>query len=169
MNRSEQNQALKDWDFFLSTARELDPMMRELLLRNRFSTGQRRRFRGELGEMDGEPEPHYSDPTGDEAVWSEKRDRIGDIITYLAKDLGRCHTTAEWLIEIGNESVVQRAERSVPDCLACGEPSPGRIVGGFDDKCYKRWQRAGRPDRLAFIRETRQQQDNKKQQELASE
>lgn len=43
---------------------------------------------------------------------------------------------------------------TVPVCVACGDPAP-TPRRGLDDKCYKRWQRAGCPTLSDFIRQQR--------------
>ena len=169
MNRSEQNRALRELDALVNTVKEFDPLAREAIMRGRFSSGQRRHFKGELGEMDGTPGPHYSDPTGDDAVWDEIRDTTGKIISDMATAIGQWRVMAQWIKNLSNTDVVARAERTIPDCMACGDPCLGRVQGGFDEKCYWRWKREGRPDRVKFIADVRKERDAEAAANSASE
>jgi len=54
-------------------------------------------------------------------------------------------------LDLSSTDVRERAKPSVPDCLACGDACVGRVLSGFDEKCYKKWVRAHRPDRVEFI------------------
>lgn len=169
MDRAEQNQALRDLDSLVADIVKFDTDARRVLLRGRFSSGQKLRKRGELAEMEGTPEAHHHDPTGDDAVWAEKADRIGKTIESMASSLSKWHVMSQWILDLSSTDVAERAKRTVPDCLACGDACVGRVLSGFDEKCYKRWTRAGRPDRVAFIYETksRQRQDVEAEDESA--
>ena len=155
MNRSEQNQAIKDLqalrDLFADD--EFYNAAREVILRGRFTSGQRRHFKGELGDREGTPGPHYSDPTGDDACWPDEiPDTTGKIISAMATSLSKWRTMTGWILNLSSTDVKARAKRTMPDCLACDDQCIDRVLSGFDEKCYKRWVRAGRPDRVAFIR-----------------
>ena len=136
-------------------------MVRPVLVRNRYSSGQRVHHRGELAEMEGTPPPHYSDPTGDAAVWNEELpDGIGKTLRGLARVLAGSAELTRWLIDLASTDVVKRAERSIPRCLACNDECYGRVYAGLDPKCYSRWIRAGRPDRMKFIAEIQAELEN---------
>ena len=155
MGRPEDNQALKDLDELVSAVLFLDLIARPVLVRNRFSSGQRVHHRGELAEMEGTPPPHYSDPTGDSAVWNEEMaDGIGKTLRGLARVVSGAGSLTHWLIDLADTDVVKRAERTIPNCLACGDACLDRVYAGLDPKCYQRWIRAGRPDRAKFIADT---------------
>ena len=86
MGRTEDVQALQDLDELVAAVLFLDLMVRPVLVRNRYSSGQRVHHRGELAEMEGTPPPHYSDPTGDAAVWNEELpDGIGKTLRGRAR------------------------------------------------------------------------------------
>src|ERR1022692_3950443 len=122
MNRSDQNRALRDLDSLVYIVNELGVTGREILLRGRFSSGQRLRRKGELAEMEGTPGPHYNDPTGDDAVWSEEvRDVTGKVISDMATAMHQWLVMATWLRKLAGTDVRVRAEQTIPDCLACGK------------------------------------------------
>jgi hypothetical protein len=45
-------------------------------------------------------------------------------------------------------------------CPVCDDPMPV-VRAGFDEKCYRRWVRAGRPERAPWIRAERRVTDEK--------
>ena len=158
MNRSEQNEALGHLDELVNLASHLGRFQSDiqaLILRNTFSSGQRKRKRGELGEMEGSPAPFHGDPTGETAVWDELSDKTTRDITNMAMLIRKFNVLAKDVLSRSVVDVEERAVRTIPDCLACGDPCVGRVLGGFDEKCWRRWDRSGRPDRLAFINETK--------------
>lgn len=155
MNRSQQNQALKDLEEMVSIILEFENDAKHIIMRNRFSTGQRHHQRGELGEMEGTPGPHVGDPTGEEALWDERVDGIGNAISKMTTAMHEWLTMCRWMRDFAKVDVEARAKRTVPDCLACGDPCVGRVLSGFDEKCYRRWVRGGRPDRTTFINLTK--------------
>jgi hypothetical protein len=67
---------------------------------------------------------------------------------------------AKNVLEVAPRSVMERAERSIPNCLACGDPIAGKIIGGYDRACYDRWIYLGRPDRKHFEYEQQHQKDS---------
>lgn len=152
MNRSQQNQALKDLQELIVTVGDFEEDVRHVLMRDHFSSGRRLHTKGELGEMEGTPPPYTSDPTGEDACWEERHDDdIGKTISKMATGLRQWLTMAQWIRDLSSVDVVARAQRTVPDCLACGDPCLDGVRSGFDQKCYKRFTRAGRPDRVVFI------------------
>ena len=153
MKRSEQNQALRDLDALVEMVSSDDfrDTMRHVIMRGRFSSGQRLQQKGELGEMAGTPAPAVGDPTGEEACWGEVPDPTGKTIMKMADSLNKWLSMAKWIQNLSSTDVAERAEKSIPDCLACGDPCLSGVRSGFDDKCRKRWDRLGRPDRNQFI------------------
>ena len=53
--------------------------------------------------------------------------------------------------------------------MACGDPCLSRVQAGFDEKCYWRWKREGRPDRVKFIATVRKERDAEAAENSASE
>lgn len=157
MNRAEQGEALKDLDELIATI--ADPGfaddVRHVIMRARFTTGQRQHKSGELAEMEGSPGPYSSDPTGEDACWSEMADATGKTVSAMCQSLSKWLEMAKWIRNLSSTDVVERAKKTVPDCLACGEPVQGRVHSGFDRSCYDRWDRSGRPDRLRFINQVK--------------
>lgn len=154
MGRKETNDALLDLEDLVASICEFEEMVRPVLLRGRFDSGQRVHRKGEYGEMDGTPSTHYSDPTGEDAVfWHDwKVDATAKTVRAMCDALHKWRTMAKWLTdELRDVDVAKRAKRTIPDCMACGDPCFGGVRGGFDDKCRKRWEEIGRPDRLKFI------------------
>jgi hypothetical protein len=124
-----------------------------VIMRNRFSSGMRRRKRGELGELEGWGPPYYGDPVGEEAMFDEVADHTTKQINSIASMVRTINKICKDLLSQSQIDVRRRALHTIPDCLACGDPCVARVIAGFDDKCYKAWQRQGRPDRMKFIRE----------------
>lgn len=156
VDRKQQNRALAELDEFMSHIEDpatLRARIEMVIMRGRHSSGIRWRKRGQLGEMNGTPPPYYGDPTGEEAIWDELFDHTSKQIHSVVIMLRKINTIAAELKDLSNMDVEKRALRSIPDCLACGDPCVARVISGFDDKCYKAWQRAGRPDRAKFIRD----------------
>ena len=157
MNAIEQNQALEDLDEMVLLVGNLSKFhsdLQQLILRNRFSSGQRRKRRGELGEMEGSSGTSYSDPTGETAVWEETQDATTKAITNMAAMIRKFNALADQVLTVCEADFDKKPKRIIPDCLACGDQVTGRVIAGFDEKCYKRWSRSGRPDRSRFIAET---------------
>lgn len=132
----------------------MNERIREILVRDRFTPGQKVHKKGELAEMEGTPGPHYSDPTGDDACWAQEvRDPTHQVIQGLARTFRNANTILNWVWDLNNWDVKKRAERTIPPCMACGDLIYGRVKAGFcSNKCYPRWTRSGRPDRLMFIK-----------------
>ena len=158
--RDKQNESLRDFDVLVTMFADIEfqNALRKVLLRDRYDSGGKIRKRGELGatkpthvNMEGTPGPSHNDPTGEDACWDDRDDKIKKIVVGLAKTMRNVKSMTEWLGDLSSTDVVARATRTVPDCLACGDPCVGRVLGGFDEKCYKRWTRAGRPDRSVFV------------------
>jgi hypothetical protein len=165
VNRSQQNKAIKDLQELVATIQDFEEDASHVILRDHFTSGQRLHLKGELGEMEGTPPPYTSDPTGEEACWSERSEDIGKTITKMATSINQWLTMAKWIRDLSAVDVVARAQRTVPDCLACGDPCLTRVVSGFDDKCYQRFVRAGRPDRTVFINATKASRVQKEAEE----
>ena len=152
MKKLDQIQALRDLEeLILIIDEDFGDAAREAILRGLHSSGQRVHKKGEFGEMEGMPGLHHSDPTGEEAIWDERSDRVEKLIVGLARNIRNSLTTAKWICDLSSTDVVERAKRTIPDCMACGDPCIGGVRGGFDWKCYKKWLRTGRPDRNYFI------------------
>jgi len=161
MDRKQQNQALSDLDefvVFVARIGERRNDLEQIILRGRFTSGMRRRRRGDFGEMEGTPAPYYADPTGEEAIFDELADYTSKQIHTAVVAIKKITSVCKDLLDLSKVDVRERAERTIPDCLACGDPCVNRVIAGFDDKCYKRWQRAGRPDRAEFIAATHAKQ-----------
>lgn len=156
--RQQQNRALRDVQIIADLMPELLKEATHVILRNDFTSGERMHQRDELGasksthsDMTGTPQPHYGDPTGEEACWDEKPDRTGIAISELCERLTQCLNSALEIHKLSNTDVRIRAARTIPDCLACGDPCLDGVRSGFDNKCRMRWDRLGRPDRYEFI------------------
>lgn len=145
------NRAVRQLEELVPDIIEFGSEARLAVIRNRWSSGQRTHQRGELAEMTGTPGTHYSDPTGEDAVFEEVKDGVGSTIADLCSTIRNAHAITKWLLKLSSTDVVERAERSIPDCMACGEPCLTGVRSGFDDRCRKRWERLGRPDRNQFI------------------
>ena len=156
--RQEQNKALRDVEALAGLMPQLLKEARHVILRNDYTSGQRQHQSGELGatkpthvDMTGTPPPYSGDPTGEDACWEEMPDATGKAISRLCEMLGKCLDSALAIHDLSNTDVRVRATRTIPDCLACGDPCLDGVRSGFDDKCRKRWDRLGRPDRNQFI------------------
>ena len=158
--RQEQNQAARDIQTLSDIMPDLLEQALHVIKRNDFTSGERVHRKDELwgpiagtegNDMTGTSEPYYGDPTGEEACWDERDDRTGIIISAMCTALSQWLTMAQSIHDLSNTDVRVRAAKSMPDCLACGDPCLGRVLSGFDEKCYKRFVRAGRPDRNVFI------------------
>ena len=103
----------------------------------------------------GAGQTHYHDPTGEAAMNYRVAESVAVSVDAMAEHVLYALNTARVILAIAPSDVGERAKRSIPDCLACGDPCPGKMRGGFDDKCYTRWLREGRPDRFKFISETK--------------
>ncbi len=157
--RQEQNRALKNVQIMADMMPHLLKEATHVILRNDFTSGQRSHESGELGDMVGTPGPHYGDPTGEEACWGELPDATGRAISNLCEKLTECLNSTLNIHDLSNTDVRVRAKRTMPDCLACGDPCVGRVLSGFDEKCYKRWTRGGRSDRMKFIAQIRAERE----------
>jgi len=158
VRRRDQNQARKDWDDLKDVIAELDPMITEVLLRA--SQLPRRKRMPDGSPEVGTPSPPWSDPTGEEAVsQSQHHDSVEMSINTLTNMLRRALNTAKVIKAITPADVRDRASRSIPECLACGDPCFGGVRNGFDEKCGRRWDRAGRPDRGEFIAMVKRERD----------
>lgn len=149
--RSEYNEVIRDLDEILASLPDLGPWLRQVLTRDRFSPGQRRHYRGELGEMEGTPPPHYGDQTGDDAVWSEE---VVDAVTKYVRRMASAVRSIQ-----NDKNDLERMQTTNPEhkgwdrpnCLACGLECKGRVSAGFCRSCYRRWNLEGRPDRVRFM------------------
>jgi hypothetical protein len=146
MERSDQNRALRDLDELVAMIGDLEDPVRQAIIRNRFSTGQRKHTKGELGDMEGSSVRRISDTTGENAVWDEMPDAIGRLISKMAKQMHQWKVLCAWLVNLAPPKSYQ------PVCRACGEvPDDGRLVSGeYDRKCYNRWVYLGKPDKAKY-------------------
>lgn len=152
MNRDLQNRALKDLQELCADLSDLEKDLRVVLIRGRFEPAPWLAPWKADDPMKGTPPPHYGDPAGEAAMAGDQPiDEISKVVIALANDLSRCRTTAKRLRDLASTDVVARAERTMPDCLACGDQCIDRVYSGFDQKCYRRWVRAHRPDRSKFM------------------
>lgn len=171
MGRRERNDASKQLDDLELRVKQLKLIFRGVQLR----AVEDADFRRDPPRRKGDNEPwatciSYNDETGETAV----RDREGETVegyvrameehvskglTIALQELDYALDRAQVVLEIAPRDAVERAKRTVPDCLACGKPVSGRIISGYDDSCYKAWQRAGRPDRHQFERQRKQSVD----------
>lgn len=152
MNRPLQNRALKDLQELCADLIDMEKDLRVVLVRGRFEPAPRQPPWKADDRMKGTPPPYTSDPTGEEAICGAQAvDEISKTVIALADDLSRCRTTAKRLRDLASIDVAARAERTMPDCLACGDQCVERVYSGFDQKCFKRWTGMRRPDRMKFI------------------
>lgn len=152
MRRRDQNQAAREWSELKTALGMLDPIVTTVLLRGTHDAGIRR----SIPSSDDDPErktppPTWADPTGEAAIREEFGDDVEKSIVALAAAVHRALNIAKVITSITPADVVERASRTVPDCMACGDPCYGGVRNGFDEKCRKRWDRAGRPDRGEFM------------------
>ena len=175
--RQEQNRALRDVQTLADIMPQLLKEATHVILRNDFTSGQRTHKQGELGsdpkkpwqeDMTGSPPPHHGDPTGEDACWSEMPDRTGAAISNLCTKLNECLNSALEIHGLSNTDVRVRAKRTMPDCLACGDQCIERVISGFDNKCYQRFLRAGRPERSLFIATIKAERVKQKQDALTA-
>lgn len=155
MDRDAQNKALADLDDLSAKMPIFFELARKQILRDRYSSGQRKAIKGELGIMDGTPAPYYGDPTGETAVWDEVNDKTDKAIRSAHQLILKLINMFE---RIQQSSIVTQETNKTSfktSCLACGDPIDGRILSGFDERCYKKWIRLGRPDRQIFINNSR--------------
>lgn len=166
MERREQSQAMRDAEDLGLIVDDLVVAAQEVFVRNRFSSGEKVRPKKKEKDFgDLTPPPAYADPTGEGAILNYDGERVDGIeveIKALATTIRNALVSARRMVDMANEDVSVRAMRTVPDCLACGDPCHGRIRSGFDEKCYKRWIRAQRPDRVLFITGVKQEREVKK-------
>ena len=152
MTRRDDNRAIKDYDELVTMLVDGRDEVCRILVRNRFTSGQKMHSKGEFGEMEGEVDPHVSDPTCLAALWDERVDLVSEKIVDAARKVHDTRSIVKWIRELSNLDATKMDGQPVPDCPACGDPCTGRVLNGvFDEKCYKRWERAGRPDRDEFI------------------
>lgn len=165
MGRREDNDALRDLTELVDLMPELEDRLRLLLKRNRFDSGQKIHRRGEFAEMEGTQTTHYNDPTGETAIYCDdwKTDSVFKTIRAMAASLHKWLEMAKWMQDLSSTDVVKRAEKTVPNCVACQEPCNGKVRAGFDDKCYMRYMRipGSQRDRHAFIAMVQREQQQK--------
>ena len=160
MRRRDQNQAAREWSELKTAFEMLDPIVTTVLLRGTHDSGIRRALpNAEPGDSETPP---WNDETGETAIRQPQGDAVEKSIVALAAAVHRALNIAKAIIEITPEdglAVVDRSVKSVPDCLACGDPCYEGVRHGFDDKCRKRWNRAGKPDRGEFIALVKRERD----------
>ena len=153
MRRREQNQAARDWIALKDAVASLDPIITTVLLRGTYDSGIRRSL-PDVEPGDSE-KPAWADETGETAIrQAVQYDAVEKSVVAMAAAINRALHIAESIVAITPEMDMTNIGRTVlvvPDCLACGVPCKGGVRHGFDDKCRKRWDRAGRPDRGEFI------------------
>lgn len=147
--RQEQNQAIRDIQTLYEIMPDILTKAVQVIKRNDFTTGSRHHEKNELApdptkpwqeDMTGQSPPTWGDPTGEEACWEESEaDRTGKIISAMCVAMGQWLTMAESLQDQTNIDVTVRAKRTMPDCLACGQPILGRVISRYDRSCYDRW------------------------------
>lgn len=158
MDRKSQNNTLSEFNELENRLIALRPLILEVLVRATGDSGLRRNV-GKRGDLEsGTPPPYYADPTGEIAMRRQFADSLELKIRSMSEHLHYALNLAKNILDITPPDVAERAKREVPDCMACGDPCHGRVRSGFDDKCYTRWLRAGRPDRAAFISHIKQSQ-----------
>ncbi len=150
-NRRSQNQAYKEWQALTDLWPDLYKLILPILARYSEESGQRRHLSIVVNREDGTPPPSYSDPTGETAIRGQINDSIYQDIRAFIDHIHHALNIARKIKAVTPADVAERAQREVPDCLACGDPCVGRIIAGFDEKCYKRWTRHGRSDRSQFV------------------
>ena len=152
MRRRDQNQGRRDYDEFRQAIEMLDPIITTVLLRGTHDSGIRRAL-PDVEPGDSETPP-WNDETGETAIRQPQGDTVEKRIEALVALVHNALNIAKGIIEITSEDDLitgNVAVKSVPDCPACGDPCYGGVRNGFDDKCRKRWDRMGRPDRGEFI------------------
>ncbi len=137
---------------------ELDLVIKLLLARGTFDSGERRTIKIDRGGQEyGTPPPAYADETGETAITEPIRDAVERTIGVMANDIRRIKNNATLILTITPEDVKARAKRSAPDCAACGDPCIEGVRSGFDIKCFNRWKDGGSQDRAKFIRTIKQE------------
>jgi hypothetical protein len=141
---------------------EFTKVIQRVIRQNSFTSGQLWRPAEDMALLRDEGltslPPVYGDPTGEAAIWDEAGDRTGDAITEMCTSISNNLVIAKELLRLSSIDVRERAERTIPQCLACGDDiyNLEDNRGGFDVKCavrISRYRTAGdrRADRSAFI------------------
>src|SRR5665213_798135 len=87
-NRMDQNRILDDLDELVAGLAEFQQGARLVLVRSRFTSGQRKHKPGEMGEMEGTQATHYGDPTGEAAAWNADAGSDGaEMVDAIAKTI----------------------------------------------------------------------------------
>lgn len=157
MDKRKQNKALRQFEQLLKDLAALEPLIVPVLLRSSQDSGVRKFkvVRGKDAEV-GTPPPSYADPTGESGIREGFIDAVEAKVCAIAKYIELSLNLARNVLTVTPPDVAERAKREIPDCLACGDPVSGRLKSGYDEKCYKAWQRAGYPDRPTFERSRRE-------------
>jgi hypothetical protein len=156
--RRRQNEALKDIKDLPHLVEALTIHAPQVIVRGQYGSGSFTQPRTKGDREDHTPAPPYSDPTGEEAISEERSDRVSQSVEAIVGHLQSAVALSKQVLAITPADTAERALRNVPSCLACGDPCYGRVRSGYDDKCYTRWLRAGRPDRGEFAMTVRKQQ-----------
>jgi hypothetical protein len=147
LKRKEQNQARREFTELQAAFDELAPLVTRVLLRGTFDSGRRK----SLKIKDDPGPPAYADETGEDAISTPYADAVEGYVKAMASHIHEALNNAKSVLEIAPADVAERALQTVPPCMACGDPCHGGVRSGFDDKCRKRYERAGHPDRAEFI------------------
>ena len=101
------------------------------------------------GLEDKTPPPAYGDETGETAIATEIIDATLRDIESMAQHVHYALNLAKKVLAITPQDVVERAERSTPNCAACGDLISGKVFySRWDEKCrrrFRRWVEAGNP------------------------
>ena len=92
--------------------------------------------------------------------WADADVQLAAATVTLDRALAAWAVAAGNILAHGDIEATERHNRQPGSgpCMACTRDVPGRendrLRAGFCGACRKRWERAGRPDRAAFIRRT---------------
>jgi hypothetical protein len=98
----------------------------------------------------------HADPTSSAALGRPERDVVHDwtagIIRAVEAACDQINLAAALVYQV-DRHVEDRASSATEAavCMACGDPAPGGLRRGLDEKCYKAWSRADRPDIVVWI------------------
>ena len=152
MNRKSQNDAFSEFNELEKRLTSLRPLILEVLTRASGDSDLRRNV-GKHGDLEsGTPPPYYADPTGETAMRKRFADSVELKVSAMAEHIHYALNLAKTVLDVTPPDVAERARREVPDCLACGQPSAGKIHSGYCPDCYKAWEDGGFRDRKTFER-----------------
>ena len=157
MKRHEQNKALTEFITLELKIKELKPLVPKVLARGLHSSGRLQQT-CEHGISLNRPckncgatreDNRPNDPTGELAIHDEMSDSVATEILSLARHISFALNIANHVLSIVADEDEEKPEREVI-CRACQLPIVGRVISEYDEGCYKRWTRRGKPDRAAF-------------------